>query len=42
VIDHTKFGAYGTYRLSDLAAYDFVATDAPPPDGLDEHIKFIY
>lgn len=35
IIDHTKFSAHGTYRLSSLSEYDLVATDAPPPEGLD-------
>lgn len=43
IIDHTKFNAHGTYRLTELSDYDLVATDAPPPDGLDRNaIKFIY
>ena len=31
LIDHTKFSAHGTYRLSALKDYDLVATDSPPP-----------
>ena len=43
IIDHTKFGAHGTYRLKSLSEYDVVATDAPPPDELnDGSIKFVY
>ena len=43
LVDHTKFGAYGTYKLNDLSLYDFVATDAPPPkELLDGSIRFIY
>jgi DeoR/GlpR family transcriptional regulator of sugar metabolism len=37
VIDHTKFGAHGTYKLADLSEYDFVVTDQIPDgvEGLD-------
>lgn len=43
LIDHTKFGAHGAYRLTGLEAYDLVATDSPPPKELeDRDIKFIY
>ena len=35
VVDHTKFNAHGTYRLSALSEYDLVATDMLPPEGLD-------
>ena len=43
LIDHTKFSAHGTYRLSSLSDYDVVATDAPPPAGLDVgKAKLIY
>ena len=35
LIDHTKFEATGTYRLSALSEYDLIATDAPPPLELD-------
>ena len=43
LIDGTKFGAHGAYRLTSLEAYDFVATDAPPPKELEgRDIKFIY
>ena len=35
LIDHTKFTAHGTYRLSALSDYDLVVTDTLPPDGLD-------
>ena len=43
VIDHTKFEASATYRLTSLDQYDMVITDAPPPD-LEgaEKINFIY
>ena len=42
VIDHTKFGAHGTYRLADLTEYDFVVTYAIP-DGIEglENVKFL-
>ena len=43
VIDHTKFSAHGTYRLSSLSEYDLVVTDAPPPDGIDfSGVKLVY
>lgn len=43
VIDNTKFSAHGTYKLAKLSDYDIVATDAPPPDGLEDgNIKFVY
>ena len=43
VIDHTKFDAHGTYRLTALENYDFVVTDTPPPAGFHaENINFIY
>ena len=43
LIDQTKFGAHGAYRLTSLESYDLVATDAPPPKELeDRDIKFIY
>ena len=43
IIDHTKFNAHGTYRLAGLNEYDLVATDAPPPEGLDTSgTKLIY
>ena len=35
VVDHTKFSAHGTYRLSALSDYDLVVTDTLPPEGLD-------
>ena len=42
VIDHTKFGAHGTYKLAGLAEYDFVVTDQIPDgvDGLDS-VRFV-
>ncbi|MBQ8352159.1 MAG: DeoR/GlpR transcriptional regulator [Clostridia bacterium] len=42
VIDHTKFGAHGTYKLADLSEYDFVVTDQIPDgvDGLDS-VRFV-
>ena len=43
VIDHTKFSAHGTYRLCSLDEYDFVATDAPPPEGQEiGNVKWLY
>ncbi len=43
LIDSTKFGAHGAYRLTSLEAYDFVVTDAPPPeDLLERNIRFVY
>ena len=43
LIDHTKFGAHGAYRLTELENYDLVVTDAPPPKELEgRDIKFIF
>ena len=43
LIDHTKFTAHGTYRLSALSDYDLVVTDTTPPAGSDVgSIKWIY
>ena len=43
LIDHTKFSAHGTYRLSALKDYDLVATDAPPPAENDlAGVKLVY
>ena len=43
LIDHTKFGAHGAYRLTELENYDLVVTDAPPPKELESRdIKFIF
>lgn len=43
LIDHTKFGAHGAYRVTELENYDLVVTDAPPPKELDSRdIKFIF
>ncbi|MBE7068744.1 MAG: DeoR/GlpR transcriptional regulator [Clostridiales bacterium] len=43
LIDHTKFGAHGAYRLTELENYDLVVTDAPPPKELEGRgIKFIF
>lgn len=43
LVDHTKFGAHGTYKLAPLSAYDFVATDLAPPAELEDGItKFVY
>ncbi len=35
VVDHTKFSAHGTYRLSALSDYDLVVTDTIPPENID-------
>lgn len=35
LVDHTKFSAQGTYRLSALSEYDLIAIDAPPPYELE-------
>lgn len=43
LVDHTKFGAFGSYHLADLSAYDLVVTDAPPPQDLDvTNVRIIY
>ena len=43
LVDHTKFDAHGTYRLSALAEYDLIATDSPPPYELEVGgAKFVY
>ena len=43
LIDHTKFGSHGAYRLTELENYDLVVTDAPPPKPLEErNIRFIF
>ncbi len=43
LLDHTKFGAHGTYKVSSLSEYDVVVTDAPPPRELDTgKAKFVY
>ena len=43
LIDHTKFTAHGTYRVSDLKEYDVVATDTLPPYEIDVgEAKFIH
>lgn len=43
IIDHTKFSAHASYKLNELSEYDFVATDAPPPEELlKQDIRFIY
>lgn len=43
LIDHTKFTAHGTYRLSALSDYDLVVTDTQPPEGTDVgSAKIIY
>ena len=43
VVDHTKFSAHGTYRLSALSDYDLVVTDTIPPEGIDVgDAKLIY
>ena len=43
LIDHTKFTANGTYRLSALKEYDLIVTDTLPPYEIDVgNAKFIY
>ena len=42
LVDHTKFEAHGTYRLTDLSAYDLVVTDLPPLDADNERINYVY
>ena len=43
LIDSTKFGAHGAYRLMALEEYDFVASDGAPPKELEgREIQFIY
>ncbi len=42
LVDHTKFDAYGTYRLADLSDYDLVVTDFPPPNADNTKIRYIY
>lgn len=43
LIDHTKFGANATYRLSALSEYDLVVTDCPPPEPLEVgNAKLVY
>lgn len=43
LIDHTKFEAHGTYRLSDLKEYDLIVTDTAPPYEIDVgNAKFVY
>ena len=42
IIDHTKFGAHGTYRLAGLSEYDFVVTDQVPDSATGlEQVKFL-
>jgi DeoR/GlpR family transcriptional regulator of sugar metabolism len=42
IIDHTKFGGHGTYRLAGLDEYDFVVTDKIPETATGlEHVKFL-
>ena len=43
LIDHTKFSASGTYRLSALSEYDLVVTDTAPPYELEVgNTKLVY
>lgn len=43
LIDHTKFEAVGTYRLSALSDYDLIATDTAPPYELEVgNTKLVY
>ena len=42
LIDHTKFGAHGTYRMAGLEEYDFVVADQIPPEvAALEGVKFL-
>lgn len=42
IIDHTKFGAHGTYRLAELSEYDFVVADQIPANATNlENVKFL-
>ena len=43
LIDHSKFEAHGTYRLSDLKEYDLIAVDCAPPYEVEVgNAKFVY
>ena len=43
LIDHSKFEAHGTYRLSDLREYDLIAVDCAPPYEIEVgNAKFVY
>ena len=43
LVDHTKFEAHATYRLTSLDQYDLVVSDAAPPQMENaENINFIY
>lgn len=43
LIDHTKFGANATYRLSALSEYDLIVTDRQPPEVLEVgNAKLVY
>lgn len=43
LVDHSKFAARAAYRFADLAAFDRVVTDAPPPPELrDGKIRFLF
>ena len=43
LIDHTKFSAHGTYRLSALSDYNVVVTDTTPPEELNVgNAKLVY
>ena len=43
LVDHTKFGAFGSYKLAPLSAYDLVVTDVPPPEDVALNgVKIIY
>lgn len=43
LIDHTKFDAHGTYRLSSLREYDLIVTDCPPNEKPDVgEAKFVF
>ena len=43
LVDHTKFSAHGTYRLSSLWEYDLIAVDVEPPYPLEiGEAKLVY
>ena len=43
LVDHTKFEAHATYRMTSLDQYDLVVSDAAPPQMENaENINFIY
>ena len=42
LVDHTKFNAFGTYRLTSLTDYDFVVTDVEQQDADNKNILYMY